>query len=145
MAILNYTTKIDSSKTLGEIQSILASKGAKRIMIDYDDSGNADSLSFAVQVNEDFICFKLPCNWQGVLASMKADRKVPGHLCNKEQALRVGWRIVKNWVEAQMAIIEAKLVTIEEVFFPYALTKNGTSVYEYFLNSENKKLLQSSN
>lgn len=37
--ILNYTTKVDVFTTLGEIQAQLVKHGARKIMQDYDDSG----------------------------------------------------------------------------------------------------------
>jgi hypothetical protein len=40
---------------------------------------------------------------------MRGDRKVPRSKCTEDQAQRVAWRIVKDWVEAQMAIVEAQL------------------------------------
>ncbi|WP_189339127.1 hypothetical protein [Williamsia muralis] len=33
-----------------------------------------------------------------------------------EHALRVAWRITKDWVEAQLAIIETQMVTPAQVF-----------------------------
>lgn len=41
MAIKNYTTKVSTFQTLGEIQGTLAEHGARKVMIDYDNSGNA--------------------------------------------------------------------------------------------------------
>jgi hypothetical protein len=48
MPILNYTTKIDAKKTVGEIQDILASHGASKIMIDYE---NSVPIAITFQVN----------------------------------------------------------------------------------------------
>ena len=39
MTVLNYTTKIAASKTVGEIQAMLAKHGASRIATDYHDGG----------------------------------------------------------------------------------------------------------
>jgi hypothetical protein len=47
-----------------------------------------------------------------------------------EQALRVSWRILKDWVEAQIAIVETKMVQIEQVFLPYAIMPDGRMLYE---------------
>lgn len=74
--------------------------------------------------------FSLPANYSGVLRSMKNDKKVPRHKCNEEQAQRVAWRIIKDWVEAQMAIVQAQLADMAEVFLPYAITKNGNTLYK---------------
>jgi hypothetical protein len=40
---------------------------------------------------------------------------------------RVAWRIVKDWIEAQMAIVEAGQAEMAEVFLPYATIEDGTT------------------
>ena len=47
----------------------------------------------------------------------------------REQAERVAWRILKDWVEAQMALIDIEMARFEEVFLPYIQTNNGQTVY----------------
>lgn len=140
MPILNYTTKIDSYKTITEIQQILSKASAKKCVIDNDDEGNPVAITFVIEWNGMMTAFKLPCNFQGVLRSMQRNKKVPRSLCNQEQALRVGWRIVKDWVAAQIAIVEAELATLAEVFLPYAVTKDGTTLFE-MVESNKQKLL----
>lgn len=143
MAILNYTTKIDPTKTIGEISACLVSHGARKIVTDYDESGLAIGVTFWIEPGDRPVYFALPCNWQGVLNALEKDSKVPRALKTKEQALRVSWRIVKDWVEAQMAIVEAQLATITEVFLPYAVTADGSTVYQRLSAGENTiKLLQ---
>jgi len=129
MAILNYTTSIDAEKTIGEIQKCLVKHGAGKIVTDYSN-GLPSAVTFCLTINENMIGFSLPCNYEGVLRVMNKDPKVPGRLCTKEQAMRVSWRIVKDWVEAQMAIVEAQLADVAEVFLPYAITKSGTTLYK---------------
>ena len=46
------------------------------------------------------------------------------------QAERVAWRILKDWVEAQMALLDIEMVRFEEIFLPYIETKDGRTVYE---------------
>lgn len=130
MAILNYTTSISADKSIGEIQKCLASHGANAILCHYDNSGNIISLSFKIIFEEQQMSFTLPSDWKPVLQVMNGDRKIPNRLKTNEQALRVSWRIIKDWVEAQMAFIETKMVTLPQVFLPYAQTKNGETVYE---------------
>ncbi|HEY3525282.1 MAG TPA: hypothetical protein VGK47_03725 [Nitrososphaeraceae archaeon] len=76
------------------------------------------------------VAFSLPANYSGVLKAMQKDKKIPRSKCTIEQAQRVSWRIVKDWVEAQMAIVEAQLADMAEVFLPYAITKSGTTLYK---------------
>jgi hypothetical protein len=129
MAILNYTTSIPCEKTISEIQKCLVSHGASKIVTDYSE-GIPSAVTFCLVLNETLVAYSLPANYEGVLSAMKRDRKVPSRLCTKEQALKVSWRIIKDWVEAQMAIVEAKLADVAEVFLPYAITKNGNTLYK---------------
>jgi hypothetical protein len=53
-------------------------------------------------------------------------------LKTREQAARIAWRIVKDWVEAQLAIIEAEMASRPEVFLPYAQTNTGETIFQRF-------------
>ena len=130
MAILNYTTSIKSEKTIMEIQQILVKHGATKIVTDYMD-GIPRSVTFCVELKGQLIGFSLPAKYDGVLAAIRKDRKVPRRLVNKEQAVRVSWRIIKDWIEAQMALVEAELAELAEVFLPYAITKEGKTLYDH--------------
>lgn len=134
MAILNYTTSIESEKSISEIQKCLVKHGAHKIVTDYVN-GLPSAVTFCLTLNGNMVGFNLPANNSGVLKAMRNDRKVPRHKCNEEQAQRVAWRIVKDWVEAQMAIVQAQLADITEVFLPYAITKNGNTVYKEIQNN----------
>lgn len=126
MAILNYTTSIAAEKTAAEIQKKLSIAGAQAILSEYNDDGVMCSMSF--RINNIF--FKLPINIEGVYAAMSNDRNVPNRLKTYEQASRVAWRIVKDWIEAQVAIIQAGQAELVQVFLPYAQNQEGKTVYE---------------
>lgn len=128
MAILNYTTQIDFEKTIQEISRMLVRHGATKISTDYRDNLPV-AVTFCLVLNGGLVGFALPANYDGVLQTMKKDPKVPKKLLTGEQALRVSWRIVKDWVEAQLAIVEARLADVAEVFLPYAVTRNGKTLY----------------
>ncbi len=141
MAILNYTTGITFEKTISEITSILVAHGANKIVSDY--SGNIPTaITFCLTLNGNMIAFALPANYSGVLKAMKNDKKVPNSKCTEEQALRVSWRIVKDWIEAQMAFVDAQLADMAEVFLPYAITPSGNTLYKEIQNG-GMKMLQS--
>lgn len=133
MPILNYTTKIDSTNTIAEITNCLIRHGANKIVTDYEGSVPI-AVTFWLIVNDNMVAFSLPCNYAGVLKVMEKDHNVPYKFKNKAQAVRVSWRIIKSWVDAQMAIVEAQLVDMAEVFLPYAVTKNGSTLYKEIKN-----------
>ncbi|MBL4576413.1 MAG: hypothetical protein JKY51_10025 [Opitutaceae bacterium] len=135
MGLLNYTTKIDASKSIAEIQKCLQKHGANAILTEFGDEGFIESLSFKIHVHEQDISFRLPCDWKPVAEILRHETKVPIYVREndellKDQSLRVAWRVVKDWVEAQMAILEMQMVTVDQVFLPYAVTKDGSTVYE---------------
>lgn len=49
-----------------------------------------------------------------------------------EQAKRTGWRNIRDWVLAQMAIIEAGMVSMDEVFMPYMTDGRGNTLYQLY-------------
>ena len=125
MPILNYTTKVDIFTTLGEIQRILVAHGARKIVQDYDVRGRIIALSFLVKTPLGEQAVRLPANVDAVYAVLQ-QQKVR---CGREQAERVAWRIIKDWLEAQMAILEAKMVQIDEIFLPYILDRTGCRTF----------------
>lgn len=137
MALLNYTTKISPQKTVMEIQSLLARAGASRIMTEMDNEGSIVAMSFELKNPETNlpVAFRLPTDWKPVQATLQRQRVARG-LQTPEQALRVAWRITKDWVEAQLAIIETKMVTPAQVFLPYAIMNDGTTVYQYIAGNQ---------
>jgi hypothetical protein len=140
MAILNYTTKIDPIKTIGEIQQILVKQGVRKIVTDYDPDGLPIGVTFTIELDGRPLIFALPCNWEGVLNALQKDHKVPKSIKTKEQALRTSWRILKDWVEAQMALVQAQLASVTEVFLPYAVTRDGSTLYRH-ITEKNPQLL----
>lgn len=132
MALLNYTTKIDPDKTAAEITRCLTQHGAQAIMTEYDPSTTwISALSFKITVNEQTMGFRLPCDWQPVFQILQKDPKVPHANSTKDQAIRTAWRIVKDWVEAQMALVETKMVTTQQVFLPYVVMRDGRTLAEH--------------
>jgi hypothetical protein len=140
MAILNYTTKISVRKTAGEIQDKLSRAKAQAVLCEFDPEGLLYSISFRLRTEHGMVSFKLPANHEGVYKRLLNDSRVPRSLKTKEQALRVAWRIVKDWVEAQVAIVEAGVAEITEVFLPYALKPDGKTVYESAKETEMKMI-----
>ena len=56
-----------------------------------------------------------------------------------EQAQRVAWRILKDWIESQIALMESGMVCMEEVFLPYMLAGDRT-VYDALVSQEFRAL-----
>lgn len=133
MPILNYTTTVPAARTVGEVQAMLAGAGASAIMLRYE-AGLPVALAFRLTTAVGEREFALPCRWREVQAVLRKQR-VEARFLKDAHALNVSWRILKDWVEAQLAIVQAGLVQADEVFLPYLLTGQGVTVYEQFTSS----------
>lgn len=132
MPLLNYTTKVNVYATIGEIQGQLVAHGAKKIMQDYDDQGHISELTFLINTPSGPRGIRLPANVDAVHAVLTR-QKVK---CDREQAERVAWRIVKDWVEAQMAILESEMVQMDEIFLPYMVNDRGQTVFQAYQSNQ---------
>lgn len=126
MAILNYTTKVSVAQTVSEVHTILAKAGANAILNEYDSQGNISGVKFRLEVKGAQIFYDLPVNINGVGYALKKDREYR----DDAHTRRVAWRIVKDWIEAQIAIVIAGMAEVPQVFLPYAQTDNGQSLYQ---------------
>ncbi|HEX9997210.1 MAG TPA: hypothetical protein VGB45_08715 [Abditibacterium sp.] len=141
MAILNYTTKIDAAKTVGEIQAMRVKKGADSIRVNYL-KGQPLAIEFETDtptLGRQF--YSYAPNVEGVLRALKSDPAVPSRFCDLEQARRVAWRIEKDWLEAQFAKIEAMQIPLEQMMLPY-MVMGERPLYEAMKESHNKMLME---
>jgi len=144
MAIKNFTTKIPVTKTIGEIEELLSQHGAKKILKDYDGAGNVISVSFMVTIDNNNIPFKLPIDLNAWIAllnkAVNEDRKLPFRYADdSEQARRIGWRVIRDWIDAQMALVETKTVKLDQVFLPYVYDiGTDQTLYQKFVENKSK-------
>lgn len=138
------STEITADKTITEIEAVLIHYGATSVLKEYV-GGVVDAVAFKIQVGNADIPFRLPCRWQAI-AEIFVKRKSGkwGYTVGPEtrkacadKGRRVAWRQILRWVQAQMALVETSMVTVDEVFFPYLLTKGGT-VYEIHRDNQLK-------
>lgn len=131
MAILNYTTTIDAFKTVSEIEYILMKHGAKSIMKNFDGE-SITGLSFLIDTGCRQFPVMLPVKIDDCLAVLQKQKKENPKKQIKdtrEQAERVAWRILKDWIEAQMALLDIEMVKFEEIFLPYIEVAQGQTLF----------------
>jgi hypothetical protein len=129
MPLLNYTSKGPVAQSVAQIQDILAKHGATSIHNDYDGQGHITGLAFQVQAKGGQVAFRLPAKATQVQAVLV--REYEAGLVHRaqttyQQAERVAWRILKDWIEAQMALLESEMVEMTEIFLPYLITGDST-------------------
>lgn len=135
MPLLNYTTKVGPERTIAEIQKLLVEGAATSIRTDYED-GRPAAVTFTIDTAFGRRTFRLPVAAERVQAVLLRQRVEP-RFSTLEHAERVAWRIVKDWLEAQVAIIETEMVTLDQVMLPYmhdALA--GRTFYEAYRDQQ---------
>jgi hypothetical protein len=151
MAILNYSTAIPPERTVAEIVGMLVRKGARSVTQDYLEDGRVKAIHFIMVIGGLPTRFLLPVNIDGVAGAMLKEKPYNSARTRggvnaykskiRERAEWISWRILKDWVAAQMALIESGQADAGQVFLPYVVERNGKTIYELFLESNQQKAL----
>lgn len=136
MPLLNYTTTVSVAKTGATIIDRLVKAGARQVMGSYEN-GRTVGLAFMIDTTHGPRQFSLPVHADRVFKVLRADRQVPNRYKTEEQAERVAWRILKDWMEAQIALVETEMVTLDEVMLPYMhIGLDKRTVWELYLDQQ---------
>jgi hypothetical protein len=135
MKLKNYESKAPIVNIFNEIEKTLSNHGAKQITRDYEN-GKITAVAFVVMSKKGPLAVKLPARFDRVERIFKDQ----GIRYKPEQPYRTAWATIRDWVSAQMALLDWEMVKIEEIFLPYMTNKDGKSFFEIV---ENKGFLQS--
>lgn len=131
MSLLNYTTKIEAEQTIGEIQKMLSRYSVTAMMTEYEGP-HVSAVSFQINIAGKKVGYKLPCNWRCVLKVFDEQGVRMKHGgTRQEQAIRTAWRVIKDWVEAQLALVEINMATIPQIFLPYTIMRDNKTLAEH--------------
>lgn len=138
MPALNYTTAIPADRTIGEMQTMLGKAGAAAVAITYQ-GGEPAGMRFTLATPSGLRAFALPVDIEAMQrllhaqeskGQFKSSRKAAGTYSSPEHATRVAWRVVKDWLAAQLTIIEAQMATLDEVMLPYLIVEGERTLRE---------------
>lgn len=141
----NYTSEVPVSQTIFNIEKVLLRCGVAGIMKEYGPNGNITAVTFQIRLdNAPPWWVRLPANVQkawdalwlnyvdgdklsvdGMRLAWSQKRKTKADF--KEQAERTAWKIIQDWVEVQMSMIQMQQADFREVFLPYIW--NGEKSY----------------
>lgn len=131
MPIKHYTPTVPAAQSVAEIVGALAAHGATRIQQDYD-ACKPISIAFVIDTPAGLRAFRLPSSADRVKAVLLRQKVKT----DDAQAERVAWRILRDWVMAQMAILETEMVAIDQIMLPYMVDDHGRTVYELYQSSQ---------
>jgi len=123
MALKNYTSGISAERSIDFIEQKLVAHGAKQILKIYNDENQVSGLCFNILVDDQLLPFKLPARVDQceriLLGNLSSRARPETKKQTPSQAARTAWKILADWIEAQMAMIELAQVEITEIFLPY--------------------------
>ena len=142
--IKNYTSSVPVSRSVQHIEDRLVKHGAGKIVKEYDQDKKLAAICFTLMLNSREIPFKLPARVQNVERMLRGSvRRLTSGTYERiaEQAERSAWKLVSDWVDIQISLIELQQVEFLEVFLPYVYSPSDGSTFFERLMGGNYKLL----
>lgn len=127
MALKNTFIKLPTEKYISLTQQALVKGGASGVQYAFDD-GRIIGLIFSLSLNGKQVSFRLPINWKNFQKVLKKEDNKRAD--DDDYAYRVAWACTKDWIEAQMAFVESENVTVPQVFLPFAVSRDGQTLFE---------------
>lgn len=147
MAVRNYTTTIDANKTILEVEGILLKFGAQGIYKEYQGT-KVNSITFFINKNGQRIPFKIPMSIEksrrvveNAVKEGKLPRKFLQEPLRSDQGERIAWRIIKDWIDSQLSLLEMHFADAIEILLPYAYNPvEDKTMYQRFMEHSDKIL-----
>lgn len=145
MAVRNYTTQIKVEKTVSEIETILIKFGAQGIYKEYQGT-RIQSIMFFLFKDGQKIPFKLPISLDKTRTIInkavnegKLSKKYLQEPLRSEQGERVACRIIKDWIDSQLSLLEMEFSEATEILLPYAFDySQNKTLYQKFIENKEK-------
>ena len=147
MVIRNYTTQIEVEKTIMEIEKILIKFKAQGIYKEYEGSRIKSIMFFLLQDGQK-IPFKIPMSLEKsrtIISKIVHEGKLPSRFLNEplrtEQGERVAWRVIKDWIDSQLSLLEMEFADAIEILLPYAYNVvEDKTMYQKFIEHKEQYL-----
>ena len=109
-------------RTAHECLELLARHGARKVMLDMDDEGAAVGISFRMPTSLGLLDFTITANIEGTYRQLLASQRrgdIQPRFATRQQAHKVAWRTLKDFVRAQVAIVEAGVIDFGQVMLGF--------------------------
>lgn len=139
----NYTSEVPAITSMGKIERALVEAGATDISKKYTD-GVCTSITFRMMVNQVPLFFQLPAKVDACFKVLWGEVKRPKadtRQRTRAQAERTAWKIVSDWVEIQLSMIQLEQAEAMQVFLPYVYNPATEQTFFEHLKANNFKQL----
>lgn len=143
MFLKNYTSDVPVSQTIYRIEQVLIKCGVTGITKEYGTNAEISAIHFHIKLEADKapITIRLPADKEAAHQALWLDyvgadtdklakdgnsiqrwsgsnkKKTKAHF--RDQAERTAWKLMQDWVEVQLSMIQMKQADFVQVFLPY--------------------------
>jgi len=144
----NYTSEVPVERTLIRIEAVLVKGGASGINKTYRD-GELFSIGFTIPgaAKGSSMSVRMPARVDAVEKALTKGKYLAATAQGrmKKQAARTAWKLMQDWIEVQLSLVELQQADMIQVFLPY-LHDGQQTLYEQIKSGgykalENMKLL----
>ena len=146
MNLKNYTSEVDASKSMANIERVLVEIGASNINKNYKDKicTGLTFLYFDQQLNRTF-AFHLKAQVEECFNIFWKERtrktQEAKEICMK-QSMRTAWKILSDWTEIQCSMILLGQATPLQMFLPFVYdTQKNETLYDKISSGKMNNLL----
>ena len=132
----NYTSDARVENSLAKIEAFVVKQGATQFSKEYKD-GLVLDVVFIIPILSGELPIRLPARVEQVKQKLYGKRSTYTPAM-EEQARRTAWANIRDWLDAQMALIETEQVKVEEIFLPYMTDQSGKTLFEYMQENQFK-------
>ncbi len=141
----NYTSNVPAGESIARIERVLIRCGVLGITKEYGPEGEIAAISFQIKMADDRkLDVRLPADKGAALNALWLDYAGDDKLSPDgsqihwnnykkkkrkdfaEQAERTAWKLMQDWVEIQMSLIQMQQAETVEVFMPYIVVDGQT-------------------
>jgi hypothetical protein len=143
--IKNYTSDVSADKSVLHIEKKLAMSKANKIMKIFDWFGNIEGIAFIISINGNDVLFRLPARIDRVEKVLMKKYKRPAKNTArivKDQASKTAWKLLAEWVDIQLSLVELDQADLVEVFMPYIYDFNKNQSLFDKMKKSNFSLLE---
>lgn len=160
MFLKNYTSDVPVSQTIARIETVLLRAGVSTIAKEYGPNQQTVAVTFSIAASADkpMLSVRMPADvaaaqnalWLDYVDGEKLSsdgnsvwynaRKKKTRKDFLEQGERTAWKLVQDWIEVQISMIQLHQADVVQVFLPYIWDGRNT-FYQRLKNSDFKALM----
>lgn len=115
MSIKNYSTTVEFEKSIDNVKKLLIAAGAYSVIEKYENR-EVSGIAFVMPIDNNAMTFQLPARVDDIQKYLIRTRRMGNNNAFK-QAQKVAWKLIHEWIQIQLTMIELDQADPLELFF----------------------------